>query len=206
MFSCLMEYSIRANRDCYVIIRHIDVNDTSRLIFPNRGDFEFSNPSGVLREIADYVRQKGGGVEGDDNEGFYTIDNERVNYKVHGNGITLITRLPPQALSRSLTRGMAAPLQIDLAIPRTSIPGQIASTGDKMNRPAAERRGIRPYRRNKAGGGCLFGGCAGREFCGTKTGGNHGKLPGGKRECYGSDYKIPSPVCRNHKKQDKRIF
>jgi hypothetical protein len=221
-----MTLSIRANRDSYVIIRHIDVHDTSRLIFPNWGDtgnflkkdetrtifegptrvrlhepfgqeqllvtlstaqfndietamispagadsfaeaaskargltvellpagdaeyrtkslpfsilplyrrdFEFTDPVLALREIAEDVRKKGGSFEGGNSEGFYVINNERVNYKVHSKGITLSTRLPPEAASRSLSRGMAAPLQIDLAIPRTSIPGQIASTGDKI--------------------------------------------------------------------------
>jgi hypothetical protein len=225
-----MTISIRANQDCYVIIRHIDANDTSRLIFPNRGDtgnflkkdetrtlfesptrvrlhepfgqeqllitvssaqfndlenamispvtadsfvdalsktrgltvellpvnnearyhtksvpfsilplchteFEFDDPARALGEIAEDVRQRGGNFEGDGREGFYTVNNERVNYRVRGSVITLITRLPPEAVSRSLTRGMAAPLQIDLAIPRTSIPGQIASTGDKIKQP-----------------------------------------------------------------------
>jgi hypothetical protein len=221
-----MTLSIRANRDCYVVISHIDVNDASRMIFPNPGDadnflekdktrtlfesparvrlhepfgqeqllitvstaqfrdlekamtgpagadsfadaadrargltleilpggdaeyhtksvpfsilprsasdFEFADPVRALREIAEYVRQKGGIFEGDDNEGFYVLNNGRVDYRVHEHGVTLITRLPPEAASRSLARGMAAPLQIDLAIPRANMPGQIASTGDKI--------------------------------------------------------------------------
>jgi hypothetical protein len=222
-----MTLGIRANRDCYVIIRHIGVDGNSRLIFPNRGDtdnflkkdeprtlferptrvrlhepfgqeqllvtistapfkdlekamispaaadsfvdavsaargltvevlpvnneeryhtksvpfsilplchtdFEFDDPIRALGEMAEEVRYKGGRFEGGNDEGFYVINNERVNYRVQGTIITLITRLPPEAVSRSLTRGLAAALQIDLAIPRTSIPGQIAATGDKI--------------------------------------------------------------------------
>jgi hypothetical protein len=222
-----MTLNIRANRDSYVIISHIDVNHNAQLIFPNRvdrdnflkkdetrtlferparirlhepfgqeqllitlstvqfsnlenamispvtansfadaagkargltaellpvnntaqyhtkclsfsilpychTDFEFADPAEALRELAEDVRQRGGTFEGNHREGFYSINNERVDYRAQDKGITLITRLPPQAVSRSLTRGLAAPLQVDLAIPRASIPEQIASTGDKI--------------------------------------------------------------------------
>ncbi|MDR1507576.1 MAG: DUF4384 domain-containing protein [Treponema sp.] len=221
-----MTISVRANGDCYVIIRHIGVDGNARLIFPNRSDtdnflkkdetrtlfenptrvrlhepfgqeqllitvsttpfndlenamispvtadsfadavrkargltvellppedaeyrtksvsfsilplchtdFEFDDPARALREIAEDVRQRGGRFEGNDREGFYVINNGRVSYTVQGTVITLITRLPPEAASRLLTRGPASPLQVDLAIPRASIPGQIASTGDKI--------------------------------------------------------------------------
>jgi hypothetical protein len=65
-------------------------------------------------------------------EGFYIINNQRVNYRVQGKVITLITRLPPEALSRSATRGIAQPLKIDLSMPASSIPRQIALTGSKI--------------------------------------------------------------------------
>jgi hypothetical protein len=95
-------------------------------------DFEFGDPARALAEAAEDARQRGGSFEGDNSEGFYVIDGGRASYKVNGNVITLITRLPPEAASRPLARGMAAPLQIDLAIARASMPGQIASTGEKI--------------------------------------------------------------------------
>jgi len=222
-----MTVSIRANQDGYFTVRHIDVNDNSQLIFPNRGDtdnllkkdetrtiferptrvrlhepfgqeqllitvsaepfnnlekamitpvlansfgdiviktrgatvetlpvsndtqyltksisfsilpfchtvFEFVNPIQALQEIAEDVKQRGGTFEGNNSEGFYIINNERVNYEVHGSLITLLTRLSPESASRSVARGATAPLRIDLTMPRSSIPQQIELTGDKI--------------------------------------------------------------------------
>jgi hypothetical protein len=222
-----MTVTIQAKQDCYVAIRHINVNDASQLIFPNRGDannflkkdetrivferparlrlhepfgqeqllitvstrqfnnleaamispvpalgfndalrktrgatvellpksrdeqyltksltfsiwplchsdFEFANPIQALQEIAGDVRKNGGTFEGNSGEGFYVLNNEKVNYNVQGKLVTLLTRLPPEAVSRSVTRGVSAPLQIDLTMPRSRIPQQITLTGDKI--------------------------------------------------------------------------
>jgi len=95
-------------------------------------DFEFENVALALQDIAEYVRQKGGTFEGDNNEGFYVINNERITYQVNARVITLYTRFPPETVQTSTTRGVSAPLQIDLAMSRSSIPRQIAQTGDKI--------------------------------------------------------------------------
>jgi hypothetical protein len=222
-----MTVTIWAKQDCYAVIHHIDVNDVSQLIFPNRGDtdnflkkdetrtlfegptrlrlhepfgqehlfitvsteqfdnlevkmlapvpapgfndalrqtrgatvemlpvskdlryftrglsfsiwplcrsdFEFANPVQALQETADEVRKNGGTFEGNEREGFFILDDEKVNYRVQGSIITFITRLPPEAVSRSVTRGVTQPLKIDLSIPNSSIPRQIALTGSKI--------------------------------------------------------------------------
>jgi hypothetical protein len=95
-------------------------------------DFEFANPLQSLAETAGEVRKNGGTFEGNNSEGFFTAGSEKVNYRVQGNIITLITRLPPEAVSHSAARGVNPPLQIDLSIPNSSIPKQIALTGSKI--------------------------------------------------------------------------
>jgi hypothetical protein len=95
-------------------------------------DFEFANPVQALREIKEDVRKSGGTFEGNNSEGFYVLHNEKVTYKVQGKILTLFTRLPPEAISRSATRGISSPLKIDLTMPRSKIPQQITLTGDKI--------------------------------------------------------------------------
>jgi hypothetical protein len=222
-----MTVAVRAAQDCYMVIHHIDVNDVSQLIFPNRGDadnflkkdetrtffegptrlrlhepfgqehlfitvsteqfdnleakmldpvpapgfndalrqtrgatvemlpvskdlryftrglsfsiwplcrtdFEFADPAHALQETAEELRKNGGTFEGNDREGFFIVDGEKVDYRVQGGIITLITRLPPEAVPRSVTRSLNPPLQIDLSMPSSSIARQIAITGSKI--------------------------------------------------------------------------
>jgi hypothetical protein len=97
-------------------------------------DFEFANPIQALREIADDVRKNSGTFDGNNSEGFYVLNNEKITYKVSGSIIKHLTRLPPEAASRSATRGFASPLKIDLTMPRSRIPQQITLTGDKIKK------------------------------------------------------------------------